>query len=169
MRKSRTAAAQTKATIIGTAARLFRERGFDAVSINDVMSAAGLTIGGFYRHFESKEALAAAAIEAATVESNAQREEGPLAPEYLSALHRDNPGHGCPVAALVSEVARQTAPARAAFTDAVRALVARLEPETGDRSAALRRTVELVGAIALARAVRQDDKRLSDEILRAVR
>src|SRR3954463_10394706 len=58
MRKSRTAAAETKATIIRTAARLFRERGFDAVSINDVMTAAGLTVGGFYRHFESKEALA---------------------------------------------------------------------------------------------------------------
>jgi TetR/AcrR family transcriptional repressor of nem operon len=169
MRRSKIATAQTKATIIRTAARLFRERGFDAVSIADVMSAAGLTVGGFYRHFESKEALAAAAIEAASAEIAAQREAGPLAPGYLTALHCDNPGLGCPVAALVSEIARQTAPPRAAFTDAVRDLVARLEPEEGDRKAALRRAIELVGALALARAVRHDDKKFSDEILRAVR
>src|SRR5262249_50790115 len=115
MRRSKIATAQTKATIIRTAARLFRERGFDAVSIADVMSAAGLTVGGFYRHFESKEALASAAIEAATAEKAAMRDEGPLAPGYLTALHCDNPGRGCPVAALVSEIARQTAPTRAAF------------------------------------------------------
>jgi len=169
MRKSQTVAAQTKATIIRSAARLFRERGFETVSIADVMNTAGLTVGGFYRHFESKEALAAAAIEAATVESMSLREKGPLAPAYLTGLHCDNPGEGCPVAALVSDIARQPASTRTAFTDAVRAMVASLEPETGDRSAALRRAIELVGAVALARAVRHDDKKLSDEILRAVR
>ena len=169
MRKSQASAARTKATVIRTAARLFRERGFEAVSIADVMSAAGLTVGGFYRHFESKEALAAAAIEAATVESTSLGEKGPLAPGYLTARHCDHPGQGCPVAALVTEIARQTQRTRGAFTDAVRGLVARLEPETGGHEAALRRAVELVGAVALARAVRDEDKKLSDEILRAVR
>src|SRR5436305_5339622 len=99
MRRSQTAAAQTKATIIRSAARLFRERGFEAVTIGDVMNAAGLTVGGFYRHFESKEALATAAIEAATVESMSLSEKGSLARAYLTALHCDNPGSGCPVAA----------------------------------------------------------------------
>ena len=120
MRKSQTVAAQTKATIIRSAARLFRERGFETVSIADVMNTVGLTVGGFYRHFESKEALAAAAIEAATVESMSLREKGPLAPAYLTGLHCDNPGDGCPVAALVSDIAKQPASTRTAFTDAVR-------------------------------------------------
>jgi TetR/AcrR family transcriptional repressor of nem operon len=167
MRKSKAEAAETKARILKTAARLFRERGLDAVSVADVMSAADLTVGGFYRHFESKEALVSAAIEAASAESDANRAAGRLAPGYLSAAHRENPGLGCPVSALVSDIARQTASTRAAFTEAVRGLVARLEPESGDHKSALRRAVELVGAIALSRAV--DDTKLADEILRSVR
>jgi len=115
MRRSQEDAAKTRARIVDEASRLFRARGIDATSVADVMSAAGLTVGGFYRHFESKEDLVAEAIDAASRETtdrhlarSAWKDDNNLLAlfdTYLSDGHRRHPGLGCPVAALCSEAA----------------------------------------------------------------
>src|ERR1051326_5692862 len=122
MRRSREDAAETRRSIVETASRLFRARGIAPVSVADIMGALGLTVGGFYRHFESKEALVAEAIEAAADDAAlryAKTREGATGPElaaaldaYLSRGHRDHPERGCPVAALCSEVAHESLPTR---------------------------------------------------------
>src|SRR5213075_2094460 len=89
VRRSREETAATRARIVAVAARMFRARGIDATSIADVMSALGLTIGGFYRHFESKEALVAEAIDAASRETTGESVElVALLDRYLSDGHR---------------------------------------------------------------------------------
>src|SRR3954468_22548362 len=108
MRRSREEAAATRARIVAVAARLFRARGIDATSVADVMSALGLTVGGFYRHFDSKEALVTEAIDAASRETTDRHlaKSGPpegrqrvellsLLDHYLSHAHRQHAGQGC--------------------------------------------------------------------------
>lgn len=173
MRVTREQFQENRRRILDAAGRLFREKGFSAVTVAEVMEAAGLTHGGFYGHFASKEDLAAQALAQAL--APAPREPG-TAPDlagfvvaYLSAAHRDRPGTGCALAALGSEAARQPAPVRRAFTEGLEARLARMQealPE-GDRAAALAAVSSLVGALVLARAV--DDPALSDEILAAAR
>src|SRR5215217_3193333 len=118
MKVSRAEAAQNRERIIEAAARLFRERGFDGIGVAELMKFAGLTHGGFYGHFASKEDLMAQASTHALNrvqdhwEKFAERESGqPLAAlqaSYLSPQHRDNPGKGCLMAALGADAARQT-------------------------------------------------------------
>src|SRR6516165_318226 len=107
--------------IVNEASRLFRERGFENVSVGEVMKAAGLTHGAFYAHFDSKEELQAAAIaygQKVSLErmqrSNKNSKES-YADRYLSRRHRDNPGDGCTMAALAQEVARSTPELKSAF------------------------------------------------------
>ena len=106
MRRSREEAARTRDTAVKAASRLFRERGFDPVGVGDVMAELGMTAGGFYRHFESKEALAAEACAAAFAGSGLARERASSAEAmvrgYLSKAHRDAPAEGCPLPALAS-------------------------------------------------------------------
>ncbi|AWN53614.1 TetR family transcriptional regulator [Methylobacterium sp. 17Sr1-1] len=183
MRVTREQFQENRRRILEAAGRLFREKGFSAVTVAEVMEAAGLTHGGFYGHFASKEDLAAQALgqalapaprEPGTAPDEKSRDEksGDLAAfvaSYLSAAHRDRPGTGCALAALGSEAARQPAPVRRAFTEGLEARLARMQealPE-GDRAAALAAISGLVGALVLARAV--DDPALSDEILAAAR
>ena len=180
MRRSREDAAETRRRIVETASRLFRARGITAVSVADVMGELGLTVGGFYRHFASKEALVAEAIEAAsaeTVSRHARTLEGPdpaaaLLDGYLSRIHRDDAEHECPVAALCSEVAHESLATKEAFTKALRRLldvVASVDP--GDtkeaRERRLRTAASIVGAVVLARAT--SDDALADDLLGAVR
>ena len=130
MRVSREQMAENRERILETAATLFRERGFDGVGVADVMKAVGLTHGGFYGHFSSKDDLAAQALGRAFGNANQWLEEAkaaePAAPlqgiagRYLSPLHRDDPGHGCPVAALGSDIARQGEASRQAATEGAR-------------------------------------------------
>src|SRR5712671_1113823 len=107
MRKSRQEAAKTRERIISSAAAEFREHGIAATGLADFMKAAGLTHGGFYRHFESKDQLVAEACSAAIatmterVASSASRKRGrkgleAVVAHYLSTEHRDNPRDGCP-------------------------------------------------------------------------
>jgi TetR/AcrR family transcriptional repressor of nem operon len=182
MRVSRVEAAEHRERIVESAARLFRERGFDGIGVADLMLAAGLTHGGFYGHFESKEALMAEASARALRAAHeywsklAQRDPehalAALAASYLSTRHRDHPGRGCLLAALGSDVARQAAPVRSAVTAGVRSMVDLLAGLLPGRSRAARRDralatyASLVGALVLARAV--DDPALSEAILRAV-
>jgi len=181
MRVSREQAAENRERIIATAARLFREKGFDGIGVADLMQAAGLTHGGFYGHFASKEDLVAQACArtfarsiAAWGRSAGQGRRGALAAiagSYLSVEHRDHPGHGCLLAALGTDVARQSPSVRRVVTEGLLGLVGLLtrvvpgRSATAKRKRALAMMASLVGALVLARAV--DDDTLSEEILRA--
>jgi TetR/AcrR family transcriptional repressor of nem operon len=181
MRRSQEDTAETRARIVAAASQLLRARGIDATSVADVMSAVGLTVGGFYRHFDSKEALVAEAIDSASRETAARHPRsaraggGDLAAlldMYLSDAHRKQPGHGCPVAALCSEAGHGSKSTRKAFTAALERLLgsidAVLEPRArGDRKDALFAASAAVGALVLARATHDDA--LAGELLSAVR
>jgi TetR/AcrR family transcriptional repressor of nem operon len=183
MKVTREQAAENRERIIKTAARLFREKGFDGIGLADLMKSAGLTHGGFYGHFASKSDLAAKACERALAHSRekwAQLAEAAgedaltaLVENYLSEAHRDRPGSGCLFASLGSDAARQEAPVRRAVTEGLEALVAVLEKavpgksKTAKRRAALAAMAQLAGAVMLARAV--DDEALSRDLLEAAR
>jgi TetR/AcrR family transcriptional repressor of nem operon len=168
---------------VDTAAKVFREHGYDGIGVADLMKAAGLTHGGFYGNFESKEALMAEAC-ARTFDQSLERwsrlaagnPSGPfqaISAAYLSTDHRDNPGRGCAMAALGPDLARLSEPSRTAVTTGVRAQVAQLAallPDGSDnerRHAALVAYASMVGAMVLARAV--NDDALSNEFMEAVK
>jgi len=170
MKVSREQMAENRSRILEKAAQLFRDRGFDAVSVAEVMKAAGLTHGGFYGHFASKDDLIAQTVAHALTEGRTMPQgfEAFLA-AYLSSSHRDTAATGCPTAALAADARRQTPEARAAMTAGVGAQIARLsealahEGAPDARQAAIGSWSAAVGAMILARAV--DDPALSDEIL----
>ena len=179
MKVSREQAAENRARVLVVAGKLFREKGFDGISVADIMKGAGLTHGGFYGHFASKDDLATEACTRALggddwAERVAGRPDpslGAVVRGYLSPRHRDDLAHGCLFAALGSDAVRQPRAVRRAFTEAVRFRVDALLKLLPGRSADARRTralatmAGLVGALVLSRAV--DDPRLSDEILHA--
>lgn len=180
MRRTREEAAETRRRAVETASRLYRERGLDAVSVADVMNAMGMTVGGFYRHFDSKDALVAEACGSAFEEAGRAQETAvasavdsdPLAVllgRYLSRAHRDAPATGCPVPALLSSVARQPAPVRRMFTEGVRRRLERIETLApgAESEAQLAAVASMFGALALARAV--DDEALSTRLLHDTR
>jgi TetR/AcrR family transcriptional repressor of nem operon len=182
MKVSRQKAAENRERILNVAARLFRERGFDGIGVADLMKNAGLTHGGFYGHFFSKEDLMAQACARAIADSldvwNRRADcatESPLSAVitgYLSTRHCDYLGSGCLLAALGPDVSRQSPPVRHTVTEGLRSFVeilARLIPgksKAAKRQKALATYASLVGAVVLARAV--DDPDLSEEILQAV-
>src|ERR1700738_2726852 len=125
MRVTRDKAAENRARIGHAASRLFREKGFDGVGVDAIMNAAGLTHGGFYGHFGSKEDLAAEAV-AGALERGAEKQSGystlgDLASEYLSERHRDDRANGCALAALGADIARQGERVRRGMSAHVRA------------------------------------------------
>lgn len=177
MRVSRQQAACNRERVIEVAGRLFRERGFDGVGIEDLMAGAGLTRGGFYKGFASKEGLIEAACRQAVERSGQTWDmlltaDDPLASlvdSYLSAPHRDNPAEGCPYAALAGEVGRRQSPVRQVFTEGIGGAITRLAQLMPGRATERRREravaalAGMVGAMILARAV--EDPALSEEIL----
>ena len=181
MRVSREKFAESRKRILEAAASLFRENGFDGVGLADIMKAAGLTHGGFYGHFSSKEDLEAQALSLAlarsltnwsqTVDSAAGRPLSALAGQYLSPYSRENVGEGCPIAALGCDAAREGERVRSAFTAGLEPVLALLSNVVPGPSKAQRRRkaiatlAGMVGAMILARAV--NDPALSDEILAA--
>lgn len=183
MKVSRQQMAANRERLLDIASRLFRERGFDNVSVAEIMQEAGLTHGGFYGHFASKEALAAeAATHAllqtanrwrATLESRGTAGLERIVDAYLSQQHRDQPGKGCAIAALGPDVARQADPVRAAFAAQLESLVGALSDFLPGADPAERRRrglalmAQMVGAIVLARAFGRSP--LSTEILDIVR
>ena len=174
MKVSREQVAENRRRILAEAGRLFRARGFEAVTVSDVMTAAGLTHGGFYGYFGSKEDLIAAALEdVLATASPMPRDLDRYAEAYLSAAHREDRAGGCPVAALGAETIRHSSQARAAMTDGLRRQIDRLsegaagaDPETR-RQSAIGSWATLVGAMVLARM--SDDAKLSDEVLAQAR
>jgi TetR/AcrR family transcriptional repressor of nem operon len=177
VRVTREQAAANREKILEVAGALFRERGFDGIGVADIMKRAGLTHGGFYGHFASKDDLAAEITARVLGRSGwMERLTGTQKPsfsdlvrQYLSPRHRDDPGRGCLFAALGSDVVRQPRSVRRAFTEGLRLRVDALARLAPGRSAAARRQKSLatmaglVGALILSRAV--DDPKFSDEIL----
>jgi TetR/AcrR family transcriptional regulator, transcriptional repressor for nem operon len=161
--------------IVTTASGRMRRDGIDSVSVAELMNEAGLTHGGFYRHFDSRDELVAEAIAAALTQGSARIQAaaklgGPEAlaaiiDGYLSRLHRDKPETGCAVAALPTEIARTDPRARAAYSRQVRSYIELLAELTPARDVDEGHLIlaALVGALLLARAV--EDRGLSDEIL----
>jgi TetR/AcrR family transcriptional regulator, transcriptional repressor for nem operon len=177
MRKSREEAAQTRKRIVTAASGEFRKKGIVATGLNDLMGAAGLTHGGFYKHFESKDQLVAEAcaeaVETAIFErlAGAASQGAGAAAAYLSTDHRDNPATGCPLSALGSELARSGEKTREAATagflrlvEIMAAKLGKLPPATARRRA-LVAVSTMIGALTMSRIV--TDPELSAEILKA--
>src|SRR6266540_4721426 len=181
MRVSRIQAAENRETVINVASRLFRERGFDGIGLKDLMEAAGLTQGGFYRQFASKEDLVAQAsrraLESATLRWSAATAENPQDPLgaviafYLSTEHREERMDGCPVVALGSDAARQGVDVKASFEAGIREYLEMLGCWVGEADGeepngkAMAILSTMVGAVVLSRAV--NDERLSKQLLQA--
>jgi TetR/AcrR family transcriptional regulator, transcriptional repressor for nem operon len=172
----------THARIVEAAARAIRRSGYGGTGVADIMKDAGLTHGGFYAHFASREAMLAEAADRAGAEAVAasariaaaappQQALQELLRAYLSKAHVEGAETGCPVAALGSEMPRQAPEVRRAATRHIKEmidLVARQSPDWGQPGAherALVTVATMVGALMLARAV--DDPRLSDALREA--
>lgn len=179
MKVSRAQAEENRERILDNAAQLFRERGFDGIGLNDLMQAAGLTRGGFYGHFASKDDLAAQACARALQRNREQWQQQPdrslaaWVQTYLSDAHRDHRGEGCGLAALAGDAARGGPAVREVFGEGVQSLVAALQAQMPAADAAARRGQALamlstmVGALLLSRAVA--DEGLSRELREAAR
>ena len=166
--------------IVRMAAARFREAGVDGIGVADLMRDAGLTHGGFYRHFDSRDELVAEAIERAlrdggrVVEAVANSKQFPLATlvdAYLSTAHRDGLATSCAVTTLASDVARSNDRARSAYTRQVGTYLELLiklianDKQRSRRTKAIAALSTLVGAVSMARAV--NDEKLSREILKS--
>jgi TetR/AcrR family transcriptional repressor of nem operon len=183
MRVSREKFAENRERILDAASRLFREKGYDGVGVVDIMKAAGLTHGGFYGHFASKDDLIAQAschaaagflpIMEALMRRSPDAALDAVVDNYLSTKHRDHPEAGCVFAALGSDIARQSEAGRAGATAALRRQLDQLAPLMPGASAeerghaAMATFAMLVGTLVLARV--SDDPEMSDELLEAGR
>ncbi len=180
MKKSKLEAAETRRRIVKTAAAEFRRNGIHDTGLADVMAAAGLTHGGFYRHFDSKDQLVAEAC-AAAVESNGEATEATackgvgndaleaIVTSYLCPDHRDNLSEGCVIAALGTELARSDDKTRAVatagflkFVDLIAEQYRRTKPKTA-KTRALVAASAMIGAVMISRIV--TDPELSAAIL----
>ncbi|MGZ6588940.1 MAG: TetR/AcrR family transcriptional regulator [Solirubrobacteraceae bacterium] len=180
MRHSKEDKAASHERIVAIAAARIRESGTEQPGVAEIMRAAGLTHGGFYKHFGSRDELIAEAVERALADSEprlveiAAGAEDPLAAfadAYLSTAHRDDPASGCGVAALGTDMPRVGGPAQEAYRAQVERYLAHLEPLLGGGDDARRRATAtlsaMVGAVMIARAL--GPTLGSDEILRDVR
>lgn len=182
MRVSREEKERSRRRIVAAATRRMRGNGIAGTSVAEVMADAELTHGGFYRHFASKEELLAAALDEAfselllpleSVADTAKHADAlrQFVARYLSAEHVAAPAQGCPIAALSTEIGRETGPVKAAFATGVsrtvQALDGRVEANAGARrDATLALLMQLVGAVVLARA---SGPPLSEDLLRVAR
>lgn len=183
MRYPKQQKAKTRGAILTAAARLFRESGYDGVGVDAIMAEAGLTPGGFYAHFPSKEALFAEAMTTALDPSKtilAAKNSAPstkdrltmLIKSYLSRAHRDSVAEGCPLPALTTDVARKSDATRETyeqqflkFVNQIERLLPNAPEESRERALAI--VAECVGGLMLSRAVK--DVKLSDQILKSCR
>lgn len=171
--------ARTHADILRSAGDVIRQSGIGAASVANVMGRLGLTVGGFYAHFTSKDALVIDAMDSVMTESwqalCERQAKKPLAERagaivdgYLSVAHRDTQGVGCPMPAMISELPSQDGSVRKAFKLAFQRNVRLLRDATGiGEDEALSAVALMVGTLVLARATRGSD--LSDRLLSAGR
>ena len=184
MRYSREHKLETHARIVKKASVRLREKGAHGVGVADLMKEAGLTHGGFYAHFASREALVIEAFAYAMDRSTERWRKlaGETAPEkrlativntYLTPAHRDDPGHGCAVPTLGAEIARESPKTRKAFAARLERMVDMLAEQIPDlprkaaRKQAMAAIATMMGTLVLARIAGNSD--FSDEILRAGR
>ncbi|TJZ77075.1 TetR/AcrR family transcriptional regulator [Rhodococcus oryzae] len=167
----------TRRRMIETSGVRFKRDGFDGAGISALVADAGLTNGAFYGHFASKDDLIATVVSEQLAVQVARVDALPpglasvetFVREYLSPGHRDDPGNGCPSAALLDEITRQDHSTRQAYTDGARALIDAIARHlaVGDSGGARDRAIGLftllVSSLQLARAV--TDPELSDQIL----
>jgi TetR/AcrR family transcriptional repressor of nem operon len=180
MKVSKTQARENRARIVETASTLFRERGYDGVSVADLMAAAGFTHGGFYKHFGSKSDLMAEAAASGFSQSAANVSDldaTTIVKEYLSRKHRDERANGCTFAALSGDAARQPESIKQAFAAGIESELATRAREDSALSEGAKREARarridtlahVVGALVLSRAC-PDDSPLADEILEVCR
>ncbi|WP_109483659.1 TetR/AcrR family transcriptional regulator [Paraburkholderia sp. C35] len=190
---SKQQAEENRKAIIAASEKLFREHGIDGVGLSALMKAAGFTQGGFYNHFESKEALAAEVVASAMDKANRDLKDAIAAPVkrggnrlkrqvdfYLSGTHCGDIEQGCAVAGLTADVRRLGNQAQSNFAsgletmfDTLTALIAEQRGEDADEESARRDAMafysEMVGALILSRAVGGADPKLGEEILQASR
>jgi len=181
VRKSRKETAKTRKRIVAAASAEFREHGIVATGLADLMKAAGLTRGGFYKHFRSKADLlrevttASIDLKTATMKANAAKRPGQkglnaAVASYLSLDHRDRPRDGCPLAAMGVELARADGKTRAAATEGflnyVEVLASHCDslPPDQAKKRAIAAATTMIGALTMARVVK--DAKLSESILK---
>ncbi|MGH9801611.1 MAG: TetR/AcrR family transcriptional regulator [Blastocatellia bacterium] len=184
MKRSKQQTARTRREIIEAASALFRKRGLNGVSVAELMDKVGLTHGGFYKHFDSKEALLTEAASAAFEESmhawrnaiETNQEQDPvrtLIDLYLSESHRKDLEHGCPVVSLGGEMTRSCGAVRTRFAKGIRAMIEAFESQLGDQAPSERKEVAitivacLVGAMVIARCC--DHEKTAQSYLDAAR
>lgn len=184
MRKSKQETAETRRRIVEAASEAFRRNGIDGTAVADVMSAAGMTHGGFYKHFDSKDQVVeeSMALAAENWRESMQASLGDLNPkkslrtaigDFLSVEHRDEMSCGCPFVALGSELARSSDAVREAttesFTKLVDAIAVHIDGMTpaAAKKEALVIVTTVIGALTMARVV--NDPALSETILRETR
>ncbi|MGP0058355.1 MAG: TetR/AcrR family transcriptional regulator [Beijerinckiaceae bacterium] len=187
MRLTKDQAEANRRRILAEAGRLFRERGFEGISVAELMQDAGFTHGGFYNHFASKSDLMTEVtrdVLARSTRNLARRMENREAQQafaayidhYLSLETRDNPGQSCPIATLGHDVIRQEGDVKRAFAQGLRAYLeafagALPEPNNdagGRRARAIASLAALIGGLVMARAVAGEDEAFSQEILKCV-
>jgi TetR/AcrR family transcriptional regulator, transcriptional repressor for nem operon len=184
MRYSREHKLETHARIVKRASVRIREKGAHGIGVADLMKDAGLTHGGFYAHFDSREALVIEAFAYAMDRSNERwrklAEQTPpdkrlaaIVEQYLTPLHRDDPGHGCAVPTLGAEIARESPKTRKAFAAKLEQMIGLLAeqipgvPRSTARKQAMATIATMMGALVLSRIAGNGD--FSDEILAAGR
>lgn len=191
MKVSKLQSAENRQGILDAASRLYREHGLSGVGVADITRDAGLTHGGLYRHFESKDALVreacARAFDWSMVPLDGSDADTGAAPQglaarvagYLSPRHRDHPGEGCPVAALAVDAARAGGGLSEVFAQGIERNIERFarviegleqgEPSPEGRARATQMLATMVGGLVLARATAAGRPALSDEILATLR
>lgn len=179
MKISKAQSKENRARVVETASALFREQGYDGVSVADLMAAAGLTHGGFYRHFGSKADLMAEAA-GHGLDSKMREYTGVdmagFVDTYLSRAHRDSRSDGCTIAALAADAARQPVAVQATFAAGIAGMLAAVQQAAmaagadaaSARAQAIGQLAQMVGALVLSRAC-PDDAPLADEILAVCR
>jgi TetR/AcrR family transcriptional regulator, transcriptional repressor for nem operon len=184
MRYSREHKFQTHARIVKKASVKLREKGAHGIGVADLMKDAGLTHGGFYAHFDSREALVIEAFSHAMDGSTARwrklADEAPpekrlskIVNSYLASTHRDDPGHGCAVPALGAEIARESAKTRRVFAGKLDQMIEMLvdqihgAPRKATRKQAIAALATMMGSLVMARIAGSGE--FSDEILKAGR
>lgn len=184
MRYSKEHKQETHARIVRKASVRLREKGAHGIGVADLMKEAGLTHGGFYAHFDSREALVIEAFNYAMDRSTERwrklAEETPpekrfraIVESYLTTLHRDDPGHGCAITALGPDIARESARTRRAFAAKLDEMIEMMAeqlpglPRSAARAQAIASLATMAGALVLARVAGTGE--FSEEILDAGR
>jgi TetR/AcrR family transcriptional repressor of nem operon len=174
---SKSEKAETHARIVNVAAKRFRELGLEGIGVADVMKEAGVTAGGFYKHFASRDELVVEALATAFQDLDRWEENTDTLTKglkaYLTEEHRDTPGTGCALGALLGDMSRASRSAKAVYTARLKRTLAYstdLVPPNGEsdrRARAILTISAMLGAINLSRAV--SDPNLSREILKRTR